>query len=325
VSSPAPGSQLHQSRRTVLIALAANAAIMVVKAIGGVVSGSSALLAEAAHSVADTANEGFLLTSLQRSTRAPDDDHPFGYGRERFLWAFVAAIGIFVAGAGFSLYQGLEAILDGGDESDFGIAYAILAFAIVAEGISLIRAVRQTKGEAAAKGISLHTHLRSSRDPTTKTVVFEDTAAVTGNLVAIAGIVLHQVTGKPLFEGIAALVVAAMLIVAATALARDASSLLLGRAATPEERAEIIATLREPHEVEDVLQLLTMALSPDHLLVAARVDLTPGIDSERIEDVSSELDRELRRRVPAVSEVFLDATDKERFIKAEGAPLGVQG
>src|SRR3954447_26563806 len=127
-----PADQKHtEARRTVLVALAANAAILVVKAIGGVVSGSSALLAEAAHSVADTANEGFLLASLSRSTREPDDEHPFGYGQERFLWAFVAAIGIFVAGAGFSFYQGLEALLGGGEESDFGIAYAILAFAFV--------------------------------------------------------------------------------------------------------------------------------------------------------------------------------------------------
>src|SRR3954471_20698617 len=123
-----------ESRRTVLVALAANASIMVVKAIGGVVSGSSALMAEAAHSVADTANQGFLLASLSRSTREPDDAHPFGYGQERFLWAFVAAVGIFVAGAGFSFYQGIEALFGGGEESEFWIAYVILGFSVVAEG-----------------------------------------------------------------------------------------------------------------------------------------------------------------------------------------------
>jgi cation diffusion facilitator family transporter len=322
---PADSAPDRESRRTVLVALAANAAIMVVKAIGGVMSGSSALLAEAAHSVADTANQGFLLTSLQRSVREPDDEHPFGYGQERFLWAFVAAIGIFVAGAGFSLYQGLTAILGEGEESHFVIAYAILAFAMVAEGASLLRAVRQTRGEARGKGLSLHGHLRASRDPTTKTVLFEDTAAVTGNLVAIAGVALHQVTGSEAYEGIAALVVAAMLVTAAFLLARDASSLLVGRAASPEERAEILEVLRAPREVEHVLQLLTMALSPDRLLVAARIDLTAGVDSERIEDVSGEIERELRRRVPAVAEVFLDATDRERFRRGRRRPLGLSG
>jgi cation diffusion facilitator family transporter len=313
----------QESRRTVLVALAANAVIMLAKAIGGVVSGSSALLAEAAHSVADTANQVFLLASLQRSVREPDDEHPFGYGQERFLWAFVAAIGIFVAGAGFSLYQGLEAILSDGEEPSFRIAYAILAVAIVAEGISLIRAYRQTSGEARGQGLSLHVHLRASRDPTTKTVLFEDSAAVTGNAVAIVGVALHQITGNAVFEGVAALIVAAMLVTAAFLLGRDASSLLVGRAATPEERGLLLAALQEPPEVEHVLQLLTMALAPDRLLVAARVDLTPGVDSERIEDVSSEIDRELRRRVPAVAEVFIDATDRERFDQAKQRPLGL--
>jgi cation diffusion facilitator family transporter len=316
--------QHAESRRTVLVALAANAAIMVVKAVGGVVSGSSALLAEAAHSVADTANQGFLLASLSRSTREPDDEHPFGYGQERFLWAFVAAIGIFVAGAGFSLYQGVEALLGkGGEESEFWIAYAILGFALVAEGTSLIRAVRQTRGEAAANGVSLRGHLRASRDPTTKTVVFEDSAAVTGNVVAIAGVALHQATGHAAFEGIAALIVAAMLIAAAYALARDASSLLVGQAATPQERKEVLAVFDARPEVHEVLQLLTMAIAPDRVLVAARVDLTAGMDSERVEEVSTEIDREVRERVPAVAEVFIDATDRDRFLQAERRRIGV--
>src|SRR3954452_1874656 len=320
-----PADQKHtEARRTVLVALAANAAIMVVKAIGGVVSGSSALLAEAAHSVADTATEGFLLRSLQRSSRAADDDHPFGYGQERFLWAFVAAIGIFVAGAGFSFYQGLEAILGGGEETMYWVAYVILGFGIVAEGTSLLRAVRQTRGEAAAKGISLRGHLRASRDPTTKTVVFEDTAAVSGNVVAIAGVALHQATGHAAWEGIAALIVAGMLIVAAFSLARDASSLLVGQAATERERQEILSVFAERPEVDHVLQLLTMALAPDRLLVAARVDLTAGMDSEHVEEISTEIDQEIRRRVPTVAEVFLDATDRDRFIEAERAPIGIQ-
>jgi cation diffusion facilitator family transporter len=320
-----PRDRQHaEARRTVLVALAANAAIMVVKAVGGVVSGSSALLAEAAHSVADTANEGFLLASLSRSTRAPDDEHPFGYGQERFLWAFVAAIGIFVAGAGFSLYQGLDAILVGHEESTFWLAYAILGFGIVAEGLSLVRAVRQTRGEAQARGASWRGHLRQSRDPTTKTVVFEDSAAVTGNLVAIAGVALHQATGNAAWEGAAALCVATMLVVAAFILGRDASSLLVGQAATPQERQEILAALTERPEVEEVLQLLTMALAPDRLLVAARIDLAGGVDSERVEDVSTEIDGAIRRRVPAVAEVFLDATDKARFSRARRAPLGIR-
>jgi cation diffusion facilitator family transporter len=312
-----------EARRTVLVALGANAAIMLVKAIGAALSGSSALMAEAAHSLTDTANEGFLLTSLSRSVREADDEHPFGYGQERFLWAFVAALGIFFAGAGFSAYQGVDAILGGGEDVGFTTAYGVLVFALLAEGISLVRAIRQTRGEARAIGLRTRDHLRTSRDPTIKTVVFEDTAAVAGNVVAIAGVALHEATGRAACEGVAALIIAAMLIVAALLLARDASSLLVGQAASPSEREAILDVLRARPEVEDVLQLLTMALAPDRLLVAARLDLAAGIDSEVIEDASTEIDRELRRRVPAVAEVFLDATDSDRFARARRAPLGL--
>ena len=200
----------------------------------------------------------------------------------------------------------------------------MLAVAIVAEGISLIRAFRQTSGEARGRGISLHVHLRASRDPTTKTVLFEDTAAVTGNAVAIAGVALHQITGNSAYEGIAALIVAAMLVIAAFLLGRDASSLLVGRAATPEERATILEVLRRAAGGRARAAAPDDGAAPDRLLVAARVDLTAGVDSERIEDVSSEIDRELRRRLPAVAEVFIDATDRERFRRANQQPLGSQ-
>ena len=325
MSTTAATEVAPEARRTVLVALAANGAITLVKLVGGVVSGSSALLAEAAHSVADTANQGFLLTSLSRSVREADDEHPFGFGQERFFWAFVAAIGIVIAGAGFSAYEGFEALVSEPEPSKFGVAYAVLAFALLAEGASLVRAVRQTRAEAGGRGMTLASHLRSSRDPTTKTVVFEDSAAVAGNVVAIAGVALHEATGDLAYEGVAALVVAAMLLAAALFLARDAMSLLVGRAATPEERAAIRDVLDGFDEVDEVLQLLTMALSPDRLLVAARVDLAAGIDSERIEDVSTEIDRELRRRVPAVAEVFLDATDRHRFDRAGRPRLGLGG
>jgi cation diffusion facilitator family transporter len=311
------------ARRTVLVALAANLVIAVVKVIGGMLAGSAALLAEAAHSVADTANELFLLTSLSRSTRAANDDHPFGYGQERFLWAFVAAIGILVAGAGFSFYEGLSAIVASANTPDFALAYGLLTLAVLAEGVSLARAMHQIRAEAHARGHTTREHLRISRDPTTKTVVFEDSAAVIGNIVAIAGVALHEITGRGAFEGAAALIIAAMLMIAAFGLARDARSLLVGQAASAQERAAILAALRSRPEVEEVLQLLTMALAPDRLLVAARIDLASGIDSERVEDLATEIDRDIRRRVPEVAEVFLDPTDRDRFNRADRQRIGI--
>src|SRR4051794_16087058 len=147
------GGNGGESRRTVLVALGANAAIALAKLVGGVIAGSSALLSEAAHSAADTMNQIFLLVSLRFSRREPDVEHPFGYGKERFFWSFMAAVTIFVSGAVFSALQGIERITASGSEKEsFGVAYAVLGFALVAEGISLARAVRQTRAEARDAG-----------------------------------------------------------------------------------------------------------------------------------------------------------------------------
>jgi cation diffusion facilitator family transporter len=296
-------------RRTVLIALGANASIAVAKLVAGVMSGSSAMLAESAHSVADTMNQVFLLASLKLGEREPDAEHPFGYGKERFFWSFLAAVGIFVAGAGFSLYEGLHRIFGPTtEEGSSGIAYAVLAFALLAEGASLVRAVRQTRGEARTRRQSHIGYLRASRDPTTKTVLFEDSAAVVGIGLAFAGVALHQATGNQVYDGLASVAIAVLLAVIAVALGRDTRALLIGEAATPEERTAIVEILDSRPEVDRVLEVLTMALAPDRLLVAARIDLADGLSTREVERASSAIDRELRERVPGVWQVFLDAT-----------------
>ena len=164
-----------ESRRTVFVALAANAAIALAKLAGGLAAGSSAMLSEAAHSTADTMNQVFLLVSLSFSERKPDVEHPFGYGKERFFWSFMAAVTIFVAGAVFSALQGIERITASGSEKEsFGIAYAVLGFALVAESISLARAISR-RGPRRTRPIATKIEfVRRSRDPTTKTVLFED-------------------------------------------------------------------------------------------------------------------------------------------------------
>ena len=239
------------ARRTVLVALAANASIAVAKLVAGLVSGSSAILAECAHSVADTMNQVFLLYSLAIGEREPDAEHPFGYGKERFFWSFLAAVGIFVAGAGFSLYEGLQRIFGPETESGpYGIAYAVLAFAVLAEGASLMRAYRQTRDEAAESRQSHARYVRASRDPTTKTVLFEDSAAVIGVVVAFAGVALHQATGNQVYDGLASVVIAVLLATVAVALGRDTKALLIGEAASPEER-QAITEIIEAHPAVD--------------------------------------------------------------------------
>ena len=316
---PARG-EARATRRTVLVALSANAAIAVAKLFAGVVSGSSAMLAETAHSVADTINQVFLLYSLRMSEREPDAEHPFGYGKERFFWSFLAAVGIFVAGAGFSLFEGLERVFGASKESGpFGIAYAVLAFSLVAEGTSLVRAVRQTRGAARERSAPPVQYVRRSRDPTTKTVVFEDSAAVVGVGVAFAGVALHQATGNQVYDGLASIVIGLLLAVVAFALGRDTKRLLIGEAATPEERAEIREIIGSHVAVDRVVELLTMALAPDRLLVAARVDLADGLSTDEVEHASTEIERQLRERVPTVWQVFLDATPRsEAPVRAPG-------
>jgi cation diffusion facilitator family transporter len=294
-------------RRTVLVALAANASIAVAKAVAGLASGSSAMLAEAAHSVADTINQVFLLFALALGEREPDAEHPFGYGKEQFFWAFLAAVGIFVAGAGFSLYEGLHRIFGPTEAGgSYPIAYAVLAFSVLAEGTSLVRAARQTRGEARRRHQSELGYVRASRDPTTKTVLFEDSAAVVGLVLAAVGVGLHQATGNQVYDGLASVAIAVLLMVVAVALGRDTRRLLIGEAATPEERQAICEVLEQRHEVDRVVELLTMALAL--LLVAARLDLADGLTATEIEHASSAIDEDLRRRVPGVWQVFLDPT-----------------
>ena len=312
------GGAPHAARRTVLIALAANASIAAAKLVAGLASGSSAMLAEAAHSIADTMNQVFLLFSLALGERPPDAEHPFGHGKERFFWSFLAAVGIFVAGAGFSVYEGLQRIFGPpAEHGSYAVVYAVLGFALLADGASLVRAWRQTRDEARRRRQPYTSYLRASRDPTTKTVLFEDSAAVVGVGLAFAGVALYQATGNQVYDGLASVAIGVLLAVVAVTLGRDTKALLIGEAATPEERAAITEIIEAHPAVDRLLELLTMALSPDRLLVAARINLADGLSADEIERASSQIDRELRERIPTVWQVFLDATPRSEAAQAE--------
>jgi cation diffusion facilitator family transporter len=314
-----------RERVTVLVAMAANAAIAIVKAIAGVLTGSAALLAEAAHSFADTANQVLLLTSLELGRRPADEEHPFGHGKDRFFWSFLAAVVIFLAGAVFSIGQGVLELVRRQEEGFFGIAYATLAFAFVAESISLARAVVQTRGDAARRNLSFFAYVRRTTEPAAKTVLYEDTVAVTGVLVAALGIALHQLTGNVAWDAAAAIVVGVILVYVAVTLGRNFRALLIGAGAPPDERERLREVLCGHEEVTDVLDLRTMYVGPGALLVAARIDLAPGIESERVEELSSQLDRELRDAVGDVRQVFLDPTSRNGSASRLGGRRGGSG
>ncbi|WP_229875818.1 cation diffusion facilitator family transporter [Streptomyces griseoloalbus] len=294
----------RRTRVTVLVALAANLVIAVAKAVGGVVASSPALLSEAAHSVADSLNEVFLLASLRRSRRPADRRHPFGYGKERFFWALLAAVGIFVMGGCFSFYQGIGALTNGGGEDREGYVAGliVLGVALLAEGASLLRALYQVRRQGGA-GNGL-------RDPALRTVVAEDGTAVVGVTLAIAGMALHMVTGQVVWEAAASLAIGALLVYVAYRLGRDARDHLIGEAADPEASRRIRELLGEQPEIDSVEALLTMKTGLDTALVAARVDLMPGLDSERVEEVAVRIKRSIAREVPEAEQIFLDITDR---------------
>ncbi|MFC9280798.1 cation diffusion facilitator family transporter [Streptomyces collinus] len=299
---PADGDK--HTKVTVLVALGANLVIAVAKAVGGVLAGSPALLSEAAHSVADSLNEVFLLAALHRSNRPADRRHPFGYGKERFFWSLLAAVGIFVMGGCFSFFQGVEALRNGADEklSGYVAGLIVLGVALLAEGVSLARALHQVHRQGGAKD--------GLRDPALRTVVAEDGTAVIGVTLAIIGMALHMVTGQVVWEASASLAIGVLLVYVAYRLGRDARDQLIGEAAEPELSGRIRSLLAAQPEIDSVEALFTMKMGLDSMLVAARIDLVPGLDSERVEEVSMRIKRSISRTVPAADQIFLDVTDR---------------
>lgn len=297
------------TRGAVLVALAANLLIAAAKCAAGLFAHSPALLSEAAHSVADSLNEVFLLTSLRRSHRAADAEHPFGYGKERYFWSLLAAVGIFVLGGCFSFYQGLEALRGGSHESTAGYVagLAVLLVALLSEAASLLKALHQTRSGGAG-------------DPALRTVLAEDGTAVIGVLLATGGMLLHMTTGSPLGEAAAAMAIGVLLMAVAFGLGRSAHRQLIGAAGDPGLRDGIERLLAEQPEIDTVEELLTMRLGMDSTLVAARIDLVGGLDSERVEEVGLRIRRAVRDRWPTADRVFLDITDAPTERRAGAAP-----
>ncbi|MET7475929.1 cation diffusion facilitator family transporter [Streptomyces sp. NPDC005648] len=301
------------------MALAANLVIAAAKAVGGLVAGSPALLSEAAHSVADSLNEVFLLAALRRSRRPADQRHPFGYGKERFFWSLLAAVGIFVMGGCFSFFQGFEAFRNGAEEkfSGYVVGLIVLGVSFLAEATSLLRALHQVRRQGGSAGL---------RDPALRTVVAEDGTAVLGVTLAAVGMALHMVTGQVAWEASASLAIGGLLVYVAYRLGREARDQLIGEAADPAAADRIRELLEDQPEIDSVEALFTMKTGLDQALVAARVDLVPGLDSERVEEVADRIKRTVADSVPEVDQIFLDITDRPaREARESPAATGERG
>jgi cation diffusion facilitator family transporter len=293
---------------TVLVAGAANLAIAVAKIIAGLLTGSSAMLAEGAHSVADTVNQVFLLTAIARSRKPADAQHPFGYAMERYFWSLLAAVGIFVLGAGFSIYEGIHSLRHPEPVTDLLVAYIVLGISFLFEGTSWVKAVVQLRREAGDHRVGLLRHVFTTPDPTAKTVAFEDTAALIGILLAAGGITLHHLTGSGVWDGVASILIGVLLIVVAVALGSQSKRNLIGEAMPAQAREGLGQILDDTPGVDVVVELLTMRLGPDDVLVAARVDVDDGATGADLERIADEADRRIRERYPEVRHVFLDPT-----------------
>src|SRR5690349_17028500 len=297
-----------ESTGTVVVAGLANLAIAIAKLIGGLISHSSAMLSEAAHSVADTVTEVFLFVALKRGNRPPDDKHPFGYGRETYFWAFLASLATFGLGAGFSIWQGVTTILEGEEQGDPLVSYIVLAVSFVLEGISWLKAVRQVRGAARKWQVSPSRYLKATTDTTVKAVAFEDSAALVGLVLAALGLFLEQVTGDPLWDGLSAIVIGLLLILVAYVLARSNMSLLIGQSVAPRIQDELRSEIAALDHVVDVPFLLTSVIGPGQLLVAAKVDFDDDVSAADIERAADEAERRLVERHEGIRYVFLDPT-----------------
>lgn len=295
----------------VLGALFANGIIAILKFIGAGVTGSSGMMAEAFHSVADTTNQVFLLLGLRFYKRPASTKHPFGYGKERFFWSFIAAIFIFGVGATYAIYEGIEKLRHPHPPTNLKWAYWVLGISFVLEAMSIGLALYQEIKEAHHEGLSFGQYLRESKDPTAKTVLFEDSAALIGIVIAAIGLLLtdYQVGGEAgaYWDGLASIIIGLILAVVAFVLARSSRGLLLGEAANAKVVMAITHAIENHPSVEKLVELLTMHLAPKKILMNAHVKLKDDLSTADIETAIIEIEDRIKRAEPKVEMIFLEA------------------
>lgn len=282
----------------------ANAGISVAKFAAYLVTGSASMLAESIHSVADTSNQGLLLLGGKRAKRVADDRHQFGYGRERYFWAFVVAMVLFALGGVFSIYEGIEKIRHPHDVEALGWAVGVLVFAIVAETLSFRTAIvesQKVKGDR-----SWLDFIRRSRSPELPVVLLEDAGALIGLILALFGVGLAAVTGDVIWDGIGTLSIGILLVVISVVLTVEMKSLLIGEAATDEHIEAITRAVSEQSLVRRVIDLKTQHIGPDELLVAGKIEFDPSLTTPEVSDAIDLVETAIRHAVPLSMQIYLE-------------------
>lgn len=294
----------------VIGALFANAIIAILKLVAAVITGSSGMMAEALHSIADTTNQVFLLLGLRFYKRPASNKHPFGYGKERFFWSFIAAIFIFGVGATYAIYEGILKLRHPHPPENLEWAYWVLAISFVLESGSIALAIYQEVKEAHHEGLTFFEYLRESKDPTAKTVIFEDSAALLGIMIAGIGIYLtdhHSGPGDGAYwDGLASIAIGLVLSVVAFFLARTSRGLLLGEAASRKSVAAIAAAIESHPNVNKLVELLTMHLAPKQILINAHINLRDDLVTGDVVQTIEDVEALIKKAEPKVEMIFLE-------------------
>ncbi len=304
------------SKKVIYAALAGNLLIAITKFGAAWWTGSAAMLSEAVHSVVDTSNQGLLLYGHRRASRPPDALHPLGFGRELYFWSFIVALLVFALGAGVSLYEGLEQLRVRRPISNPVANYVVIAFAFVFEGTSWWIALKEFR---ARKGdLGYFEAFRRSKNPPLFLVLFEDSAALIGLTIALAGNIASYQLDRPELDGLASLGISLVLAITATMLARESKELLIGEPAGARVTRSILDISRRQDGVEHVNGLLTVHLAPDEIVVALSLEFSDHLTTPEIEQRIAALDSALREAHPEIITVFAKPQSREQFRQFRG-------
>jgi cation diffusion facilitator family transporter len=294
----------NESTGAILAAFLANAGIAVAKFVGFLITGSSSLLAESIHSVADSGNQGLLFLGGRRAQRPPSPLHPFGYGRSRYFYAFVVAVVLFTVGGLFAIYEGWHKVSDPHDVTSPVVAFAILGVAIALETYALRTAMKNSRPFKGRKGWI--EYIRTSRSPELPVLLLEDSAALLGLVFATAGIALALLTGNPVWDGVGTLAIGVLLVLVAIVLALEMHSLLIGEAADAPTLAKIESALTGGPEVRRLIHILTQHLGPEELLVAAKLEFDPALGVPELVAAIDRAERRVRTAVPIATLLYVE-------------------
>ena len=291
--------------RAIIAALLANLGIAIAKFVAFLVTGASSMLAEAIHSVADSGNQVLLLVGGRTSRRRPTAQHPFGFGRDRYVYGFLVAVVLFSVGGLFAVYEGVHKVLEPEELTSPGWAFGVLGVAIVLESFSLRTAVAETNA-VREPGESYWAFIRHARAPELPVVLLEDTAALSGLVFALVGVGLTAATGNGVYDGLGTVAIGLLLVVVAGVLAVETKSLLLGEAARPGVQAQILAALEGADHVDSVIHLRTQHLAPEQLLVAAKIAVRHDDTAAAVAAAIDEAEARVRAAVPIAAVIYLE-------------------